>query len=250
MRLPVIQGLIKRRILLNFRVAPEALKNILPGPFRPKLVRGQAIAGICLIRLENIRPKGLPGFVGLHSENAAHRIAVEWNDDSGALREGVYIPRRDTDSNLNLALGGRIFPGETHRARFEVHESGPQIDFTLASQDGVTRVHLKGAETTVWPAGSVFESLDEASKFFATGSVGFSVTSDPARLDGVTLKTQTWAIGALEISAASASFYEDPARFPSGSFTFDNALIMRNIEHEWHATGDMACTPGCAGAPQ
>jgi len=33
------------------------------------LVRGSAIAGICLIRLEEIRPKGMPSFVGVSSEN-------------------------------------------------------------------------------------------------------------------------------------------------------------------------------------
>ncbi len=75
---PVVQGVIARRLLVNFRVRPEVLAALLPGPFRPKLVHGFGMAGICLIRLEQVRPRGLPAFVGLSSENAAHRIAVEW----------------------------------------------------------------------------------------------------------------------------------------------------------------------------
>ena len=39
-------------------------------------------------------------------ENAAHRIAVEW-DDGGTIRTGVYIPRRDSSSYLNVLAGGR-----------------------------------------------------------------------------------------------------------------------------------------------
>jgi hypothetical protein len=51
MRLPVIRGVIDRRILVNYRVAPEVLAKTLPPPFRPKLYNGHGVAGICLIRL-------------------------------------------------------------------------------------------------------------------------------------------------------------------------------------------------------
>jgi len=76
MKIPVIRGVIERRILVNFRVDPEALNRVLPAPFRPKLVDGVGMAGICLIRLKHIRPNFLPAFLGISSENAAHRIAV------------------------------------------------------------------------------------------------------------------------------------------------------------------------------
>ena len=84
MPIPVLKGTIKRRLLVNFRVDPDAIRQQLPPSFRPKLHRGHAIAGICLIRLEDIRPAGLPALIGFSSENAAHRIAVEWTDASGS----------------------------------------------------------------------------------------------------------------------------------------------------------------------
>jgi len=72
MRLPVIQGIIRRRILANFRVDAQAMQREIPGRFRPKLQNGLAIAGICLIRLEHIRPGAMPQIVGLNS--------VQWRD--------------------------------------------------------------------------------------------------------------------------------------------------------------------------
>ena len=57
-------------------------------PFRPKLVKGKGIAGICLIRLKQIRPRFVPSFLGISSGNAAHRIAVEW-DEHGETKPGV-----------------------------------------------------------------------------------------------------------------------------------------------------------------
>ena len=76
MRIPVIRGLIDRRVLVNYRVDPEVLGKQLPAPFRPQLVRGYGIAGICLIRLKQIRPRFLPALCGIASENAAHRVAA------------------------------------------------------------------------------------------------------------------------------------------------------------------------------
>lgn len=121
MRLPALQGLVRRRIRANFRVDPEVAARQLPAPFRPKLVGGWAMAGICLIRLEQLRPLGMPSVLGVSSENAAHRIAVTWEDNAGPAREGVYIPRRDTGALLNHLTGGRPCPGEYHHARFDVH---------------------------------------------------------------------------------------------------------------------------------
>ena len=86
MKLPAIRGTIDRRILANYRINPKVVSAILPPPFRPKLVNGFAIGGICLIRLKAMRPRFFPFRWGIGSENAAHRIAVEWEVD-GEFRE-------------------------------------------------------------------------------------------------------------------------------------------------------------------
>jgi hypothetical protein len=239
MNLPVIQGLIKRRMLINFRVDPALLQKLLPAPFRPKLHDDFAIAGICLIRLENIRPAGFPAFLGLASENAAHRVAVEWDASSGQVTEGVFIPRRDTGSRLNHLAGGRIFPGEHHLASFHVLDDGERIDFAMQSRDGNVSVRVRVFESDAWPPSSCFASLSESSRFFEGGSLGYSVTSDPRRLDGLRLETQRWRVRALAIENVESSFFADRTLFPAGSAEFDHALIMRDIPHEWHQTSAM-----------
>jgi hypothetical protein len=236
--LPRIQGIIRRRLLVNFRVDPEVLQRQLPSPFRPKLHHGSGIAGICLIRLEHIRPKGLPAFLGLSSENAAHRIAVEWDED-GEGREGVYIPRRDTGSRLNELAGGRLFPGEHHRARFTVSESPERIELHMRSNDGATKVDLAASIAGGLPKTSGFANIGEASAFFEGGSLGYSATGDRARLDGIRLKTLSWTVEPLAVDFVQSSFFDDPVKFPAGSASFDCALLMRNIAHEWHAAKEM-----------
>lgn len=235
MNLPVLQGTIARRILVNFRADPNVIQAKLPVPFRPKLHDGHAIVGICLIRLEAIRPLGVGLPVGLSSESAAHRIAVEWNDENGQPKEGVFIPRRDTGSVVNHLVGGRIFPGQHHLADFRICETGDKIDFQMRSRDGEVEVRLNANVGTALPESSTFASLAEASAFFEGGSLGYSVRHDSDTLDGLLLKTKTWKMEPLDISDVTSSYYGDEAQFPKGSVVFDHALLMRNIDHEWHA---------------
>lgn len=238
MRLPVLRGKIARRILVNFRVEPETIRPLLPPPFRPKLHRGFAIAGICLIRLEQIRPVSLPSILGVSSENAAHRIAVEWIEN-GMRREAVFIPRRDTGSFVNRIAGGRIFPGEHHAAQFAVTDTNGHLDFSMRSLDGKISADFTADETEALPPSSCFQSLAEASAYFEGGSLGYSATRDGRRLDGMTLRTLHWRVRALHVTELRSSFFSDSLCFPAGSVHFDHALIMRDIPHEWHMADDL-----------
>ena len=233
-RLPALEGIVRRRILVSFRVDPDVMARCLPPPFAPQLVDGHALAGLCLIRLEQLRPQGMPAAIGVSSENAAHRVAVTWTDASGAARCGVYISRRDTNSRLNVLAGGRVFPGEHSHARFSVHDDGRSISLTMTSSDGAADVSLRARSGTGLPRSSVFSSVRAASDFFAAGSVGFSPGRD-GRADGLRLCTREWHVEPLDVDVAalSAGHYADATRFPRGSVTFDSALIMRDLPHRW-----------------
>jgi hypothetical protein len=239
MRIPVIKGVIRRRLLVNFRADPAVVQRILPHPFRPKLHGAHSLVGICLIRLEQIRPSGVPGLLGISSENAAHRVAVEWTDSAGAQREGVYIPRRDTSSVLNRLVGGRLFPGEHHPARFLVADDGSHVELSMHSLDSSVSVRIVGDAAESLPASSCFATLADASAFFEGGSLGYSATRDGDRLEGLLLRTLDWRIRAMSVVEARSSYFLDESRFPRGSVEFDHALVMRNVAHEWHEAEDM-----------
>ncbi|WP_179258020.1 DUF2071 domain-containing protein [Enemella evansiae] len=241
MRIPRLRGEIERRLLVNYRVTPEAIAPLLPAPFRPQLHNGYAVAGICLIRLGSLRPAGLPAVFGMRSENAAHRIAVEW-DEAGEPRAGVWIPRRDSDSRLTVALGGRAFPGEHHHAHFEVHESDRRLRVAFAADDGTARVSVDVAVDEELPESLLFASLAEASAFFEQGAVGWSATRDPVRHDGLRLRTTGWRVEPVQVRTVHSTFFEDPARFPPGTAMLDNALLMRRVPVDWESLTSLSAT--------
>jgi hypothetical protein len=243
MKIPVVRGIIDRRILVNYHVDPGVLRPLLPAPFRPKVIHGVALVGICLIRLKHVRPAFLPSWLGISSENAAHRAAVEW-DDHGVVRDGVYVRRRDTSSLLNALAGGRFFPGIHHHAQFTVAEGTDRYCIALRSDDRLTSMSVRGRRTDHLPASSVFRSVEEASAFFQAGSLGYSATPEPSRFQGLELRCLNWQVEPLEVEEARSSFFDDQSLFPKGSIELDCALLMRGIKHEWHGQPDLCCASG------
>lgn len=209
--------------------------KLLPAPFTPKIYRDSAIVGICLIRLKHVRVKGLPEFIGFGSENAAHRIAVNWSE-SGVTQSGVYIPRRDTSSIVNSLAGGRIFPGEHFHSDFKSLEKNGQYELNMTNADG-TIISVKASVCDEYSPSSIFGSLDKASAFFQEDSVGYSPAKD--HYDGIKLVVPKWIVKPLMVEKVESSYFSNPLLFPPGSIEFDNALLMEEINHEWHSMEDI-----------
>ena len=227
-----VQGTIARRLLVNFRVDPDVARRLLPRGFEPKLVRGYAVGGICLVRLEHERPFPLPRVLGQSSENAAHRFATFRVDEDGRRHECVYIARRHSGSLVNIAVGGRIFPGEHRPARFAVRETAEALEISMRGSDGLD-VDLRGRSAHALPSTSVFTSLEEASAFFRAGGLGYSETHARDVLDALRLDTLRWELVPLEVAMVRSTYFEDRRSFPRGSVELDCALVMTGIEHVW-----------------
>ena len=235
MKLPTIQGVIRRRLLLNYRIDPEVAADQLPKNFRPKLHNGFAIAGICLIRLEEVRPSGFPKILGISSENAAHRYAVTWQNDKDEQEEGVFVPRRDSNSSIVCLAGGRIFPGYHYRSRFEITDLDGMIKMQIeGSEFDSPTVRLQVREADQFPENSIFESLAASSKFFENGSTGYSFRPHKDYLEGLYLDVPKWVVTPLQTEKIESAYFDDKHLFPEGSIEFDHALLMRDIEHSWH----------------
>ena len=238
MFLDTIHGIIDRRVLLNYRIDPDVLRRVLPPPFKPNLYRGQGVGGVCMIRFKQLRPRLVPAWLGLASENAAHRIAVQWEQD-GEQRQGVFIPRRDTNSWFNKAFGGRFFPGIFQWSRFEPRESNSSISLRILRSDGGIEIAFFGHVADQLPSTSIFPSLAAAAGFFSLGATGYSATGTSGHYHGMELHSLNWTVLPLAVDQAQSRFFDDRKRFPAGSVELDCALIMRGIEHEWHSRPDL-----------
>jgi hypothetical protein len=232
-----IDSVIERRLLVNYRVAPQRVAELLPAPFRPQLVNGYAVAGVCFLRLGRARPARLPGAAGLTSENVAHRFAVEW-DDAHGCQAGVWVPRRETSSRIAAAAGGHAFPGAYHLARFQVTESGGAISIQVRSHDGHVSLAARATPAETFMS-MLFPTLDDATDFFRRGSLGLS-PSGAHGVDGICLQAASWAARPVVLSQMRSSLFDDPAIFPGGTCELDSAMLMTNIAARWTREGPLS----------
>ncbi len=61
------------------------------------------------------------------------------------------------------------------------------------------------------------------------------------------LRSFNWHVEPLRITSMESSFFDDRDMFSVGSVTFDNALLMRGIDHEWHSR-ESVCSPSSSQA--
>lgn len=219
---PAIASFIERRLLVNFRLDPEVAARILPEGTQPLLHRGHAVGGLCLIRLAGARRSGGPladlaGRFGLRTEIAVHRIATVWQGPDGP-EQGVYIPRRDTDSRISTLTAGLFLPGEHHLARFEVEESAERLRIGFRSADGSAHAQVQAQVADRLRGSALFADLEEASAFVREAPDGY-----PAR-------AEEFAVRPATLVQVASSYFEDPARFPAGSAAPDSALVLRDAE--------------------
>lgn len=226
-----VECTIERRLLVNYRIDPDHAAAHLPDPFRPQLVSGWAVGGVCFIRLAGTRPHGVPKSLGMTSENVAHRFAVEYDDDSGT-HVGVYVPRRDTNSLLASAAGGKAFPGRYRLARFDVHEEPNHLIIKVLSRDRSVRLEV-AAHPTEQLSSSLFNSVDDAAQFFRRGCLGWSPSQRTGLLDAVRLDSQRWNARPVTIEHMTSSLFDNQATFPAGTCTIDSALLMENLPARW-----------------
>lgn len=236
MELPVLSGVIDRRILINYRIKPGVVASLLPAHLEPLVINGYASGGICLLRLKNIGMKYSPSFLRITSENAAHRFLVKYKNADKEAR-GVYIPRRDTDSMLNVVLAGKMFSWPHYSASFLVNEANGTYSVKMRSNDNHSTLQVEAQLADSFPSDSMFDSINQASDCFHGCAVGVSPSTKPKQFKTIELKTKTWAVKPLQVRSLESSYFEDRSLFPDGSIQFDNALLMEGIEHEWLSPG-------------
>jgi hypothetical protein len=153
------------------------------------------------------------------------------------------VVRRDTGQRLSRWAGGRMFPGVHGHAQFVVREDHERLDVRYRTDDGV-EVGIAVSPLTAW-ASTLFDSPDDASHFFETGSCGFSLDHHGC-LEGIQMRADQWTAAPVSVEASS-SWFEDPGRFPPGSIRPDAALLMRDLPVVWTRIQPPAALPVAVG---
>jgi len=222
-----LRAQVRRRLLISYRVDPRVAQTLLPQLFRPQIVNGSAVAGVCMIGLDAVRPGWLHPRIGFRTENVAHRIAVEW-DERGETHSGVYVVERHSSSMLPVLAGGRLFPGVQKHARFQLNETASRFRVHMSAPG--TRVAVDVELGGEWTS-SLFANVESASAFYEQGAVGWSPRRDGTGVEPLKLTSKEWAVEPGEVISIESSFFD---ALPAGSAVLDSVVAMRDIPFFWN----------------
>lgn len=221
-----LRGKMRRRLLLTYRVEADVARSLIPAPFRPQLVQGSAVGGICMIALGDLRPGWVRPTFGVSTQNVAHRFAVEW-DEGERVRQGVYVTERHSSGLIPVIGGGRFFPGVQSHARFHVDESETRFQVRMSAPDALVSADVELTEE--WDS-ALFATVQEASDFYRAGAIGWSPGRDGRAAEALELTSTSWSVAPGRINALTSSFFD---ALPVGAATVDSALVMRDISVLW-----------------
>jgi len=212
--------------MVNYKVELSVLRQRLPAPFHPRRVDGYGMVGFDLFRLANTsrwRRKS--------SLLAIHRIEAE-AAFGGSRLPGSYVLRCDVPPGLRSRSFGSFFPNVMHTARLSWDEPEPQHHELRMGRRPRPWIEVKGHQATRFPTDSVMGDLEVASDFYARSQAWF------APRFGLTLFEQRrwvfspWQVEPLLIDSLEAPYFRSIMRLPQGSYFFDHALILRNLQYE------------------
>jgi hypothetical protein len=223
--LRAMRGVIRSRLLVNALVDPAEAATRLPSGLRPHVVAGGTVVGCCLLDIAAIRPARLPATFGASLRAAAHRISVEWDDESGGTTVGVYVPLRLTDSRPAIALGGRIFPGVHAPARVQFIREDERVAWSVVPDDE------PGAYPVRVDASCNRESTSSPCEPVGGTCLGAEVGLSPGRdgmLEGARMVPRSRDARTVEIRDLDSAFL---ASFSSAASA--PSYLVRDVEVTW-----------------
>lgn len=244
---PQVVGLIERRVLVDHLVDPALARSLVPDGFELNLVHGQAVVGLCLIRLTHLRPAPLPASIGVTIEAVAHRISVLGPLDGGRA-PGVYVPRRDTSSFAAVVLGGRVFPGVHGPATIRSQGGDRRAEVQASCGDGAAIDVAVVGRPTEGSLGGRHQAMFDLHR---SELVAWSPRRRGSGLDLAVMTCHRFDATPVEVLRAESSWLSACPGFGPDVLGSPSALIMEHIPVTW-AGGERAATrsTSCAvGAP-
>jgi hypothetical protein len=225
--LPVqaIRGTIRRRLLVNAVVDPDEAARRLPAGLRPHIADAGTVIGCCLLDIVEVRPARLPAMLGTRIRAAAHRISVEWDDNTDAASVGVYVPTRHTNSRAATLIGGRLFPGVQRAASVQLIEEDERLEWSVVPRSRPSEYGVRvRASVPATPPANACEPIGGTCLNATIGvSPGHHGILEAARMELAHRRAQLVEVGQLD-SPFIASF---------ASATLAPSYLMRDVDVIW-----------------
>ncbi len=218
--------------LVNFAVAPSALRRHLPDHLVPDQYGPHAFVSIVIALMERMRPSFVPLRLGTTYTQVVYRAVVRCGRE-----RGVTFLRSDADNAIMVAAGNALTFFRFNRAHVDWRISEVRVGFSLTPAGGEGARISADYDLRARPqllSASAFPDLPAAQAYLTELYAAFGARRHPNRVEVVRIARNPWdsqvvtdQLGVYEAMHSGLLFSESEARL-------DSIFYVRDMKYHWH----------------
>ncbi len=224
---------------INYSVAPDALRALLPPPLEPEIHKERAWIQILVSSLRDLRPMGVPSLFGVCFYQASYRVAVRYPSADGSWRRGGYFIRSETNHPVMRSIGNALAEFKFHdfgAAAMTMLREGDRLTLGIDPEPAAPGGRLFGIFDTGAgldrPAGSLWSSIEELHEPLVECYDALGVDRQGGYLYVLTIDRDPWRARWSHPTSLYCEYFET-GELGDGVARLDSVLHLTECRYRW-----------------
>src|SRR5687768_4087704 len=161
-----VEAFFESSMVFTFAVLKDEVQPLLPECLEPDSFEDKwAFIAVAMVQTKNLRPKGLPEFMGNDFFLIGYRVFVRFTNEQGKRLRGLYILKSETDRK-KMEFFGNIFTHYNYTTT-DIHQDRQDGFLKISSVKSGFQAVVEDSENEniPLPEGSPFTDWKEARRF-------------------------------------------------------------------------------------
>ncbi|MBG8555927.1 DUF2071 domain-containing protein [Hymenobacter guriensis] len=225
-----VEALLARTTVLTYAAPADELKRLLPECLTPDTLDDTwGFVAAALVQTRNLRPKGLPAWLGQSFFLIGYRVFVRYTTPAGKRLRGLYILKSETDKRQMQWLGNLLTAYRYSTIDIAYTATETSLEFASRRAELAIQVSLLPEEVGL-PDASPFGSWQQAQRF--AGPLPFTFSYVPATQEVIIVEgvREAWHPRPVQVEQAHVGFL---AHLSLSELHLASAFTMENIPYSW-----------------
>lgn len=225
-----VEAFFESSTVLTFAIPKEQLQNHIPECLQLDTFQDKwAFVAVAMVQTKDLRPKGLPKFMGNDFFLIGYRVFVRYTTNGGKNLRGLYILKSETDKK-KMEFMGNIFTHYNYTTT-DIKQTEQEKTKEISSIKSNFKLKLDTSEEDIaLPEHSPFADWKEARRF--AGPLPFTFTYNKETREVLIIEgvRQNWTPSPVKVINYQFEFL-DTLKLQNPLLA--NAFIIKNIPYYW-----------------
>ena len=225
-----VEAFFESSLVLTVAVPKEQLQQLIPECLKLDTFQDKwAFIAVAMVQTKDLRPKGLPKFMGNNFFLIGYRIFVRYTSKTGKNLRGLYILKSETDKN-KMSFLGNIFTHYNYTTT-DINQIKHKNTTEIISKKSKLIITIDNSEGNISiPEGSPFLNWKEARRY--AGPLPFTFTYNEKTKEVLIIEgvRQNWKPKPIKVKNYNIGFLRT---LKVENHVLANTFIIENIPYYW-----------------